>query len=170
MTHAPARPGTLSETLRTPRRQLMNNPMFDWARSRTMRRRLVVLQVALMLATCSAAAAIDLIGPTVAIATMIALLVPMIVTMGHLNAGIRGLTELKTGDLDEWQISRRDATYRACWWPAIAFMGVTSGLASFGLPYPVLAPGLFLLGFFTAISLPVLTLAWTLPDEPGETA
>jgi hypothetical protein len=170
MTHAPAEPSTLSQTLRTPRRQLMNNPMFDWARRRIMRRRLAALQVALMLGVCSAAAAVDVIGQTAMISTMIALLIPTIVTMGHLNASIRGLTELKTGDLDEWQVSRRDATYRACWWPAIGFMAVTSGLATFGLPYPGLAPGLFLLGLFTAISLPVLTLAWSLPDEPGEMA
>ena len=151
----------------TPRRALMNDPLFDWARRRTVRRRLVVLQFGLVATACAALASLATIGETAAIAILLGLLAPMVVTMGYLNASVRGLTELKSRDLDEWQIARRDAVYRACWWPALTLMAA----AGFAVTFVPLALGpkaaMMLFAYLVTIGLPPSVLAWTLPDEPG---
>lgn len=157
---------SLKDVLATPRRALMNDPRFDWARPRKVRRRLVLVQLALSAVACSAVAGMAAIGATAAIAALLVLIVPMIVTIGSLNASVRGLAELRSSDLDEWQIKRRDAVYRACWWPALTLMtaaGFAAAFAPVGIG-PKAAAMLF--AYLVTIALPPSVLAWTLPDEP----
>ncbi len=159
--------GGLRGALTTPRRTLMNDPMFDWARPRLMRRRLVVALGGLILASGAAVAAGPLIGKYLSAGALALLLLPMVVTIGQLNASVRGLTGLKTGDLDEWQIARRDAAFRQCWWPAILVLG-GAGYAAVFLPLSLAIKGaLVLAASFAGLVMPVALLAWTLPDEPG---
>lgn len=165
-----AKPRSIRHTLATPRRTLMNDPMFDWSRPRTMRRRLVVALGGLILASGAALAAAPLVGNYPAIGALVALLAPMIFAIGNLNASVRGLTGLKTGDLDEWQIARRDAAFRQCWWPSILILG-GAGYAALFLPFGfALKAGVLLSAFFLSLIMPVALLAWTLPDEPDADA
>lgn len=164
------RAGTMGLECTTPRRALMNDPMFDWSRPRVMRRRLVVGLALLIAGSSGALAATPWIGKYAAVGVMVVLLLPMIVAIGHLNASVRGLTGLKTGDLDEWQIARRDAAFRQCWWPSIIVLG-GAGFAAVFLPVAIsLKGGVLLAAFFVSLIMPVALLAWTLPDEPDADA
>ena len=121
----------------------------------------------LILASGAAVAAGPLIGKYLSAGALALLLLPMVVTIGQLNASVRGLTGLKTGDLDEWQIARRDAAFRQCWWPAILVLG-GAGYAAVFLPLSLAIKGaLVLAAVFAGLVMPVALLAWTLPDEPG---
>jgi hypothetical protein len=154
----------------TPRRALMNDPIFDWSRPRRMRRRLVVGLAVLIAVSSGALAATPWIGKYQAVAVMVAALLPMIVAIGYLNASVRGLTGLKTGELDEWQIARRDAAFRQCWWPSIILLG-GAGFGAVFLPLAIsLKGGVLLAAFFVSLVMPVALLAWTLPDEPAADA
>jgi uncharacterized BrkB/YihY/UPF0761 family membrane protein len=144
-----------------PLRKTMNNPQLDWVRPRRMRRRMVMLFLALVIAQ-----------PILLVATgspfsLLLILLPFILVMGSLNASIRGMTELRARDLDEREDKVRNTVYARLYWPGLALGMVAafmmSTLENGGSLLPV-GSGLSL--FFVAIALPTLWLAWSLPDEP----
>ena len=145
-----------------PLRKTMNDPRFDWARSQRMRRILV-----------SCFGALVLIQPMLLSATghplvLVMFLLPFIFVMGSLNASIRGLTELRSRDLDEREDRVRNSVYARLYWPGL-FLGMAGaylmGSLATGTTLVVAGSGLSL--FMIAIGLPTLWLAWTLPEEPG---
>ena len=145
-----------------PLRVTMNDPIFDWARPRAMRRRLVLAFVALLVATPLLTWVFDSIW------VVAASLVPFVFMMGSLNASVRGLTELRSRDLDEREVAFRGHAYARLYWPGV-FLGVvagtiftTPGASGAGLVTAAVALSLFNL----AVGLPTLWLAWTHPDEP----
>ena len=144
-----------------PLRETMNDPMFNWARPRFVRRLLVAVFVALLIAMPV------LLWATQAALILIAMLVPFVFLMGSLNASVRGLTELRARDLDERENAMRGGVYAMLYWPGV-FLAVAGGLAmrslDVGSGFIVTGGGLAL--FFLAMGLPVLWLAWSLPDEP----
>lgn len=145
-----------------PLRKTMNDPRFDWARPRAMRRRLVTLFALLVL-----------VQPLLLVATsqplsIVLMLVPFVFLMGSLNASIRGMTELRSRDLDEREDLVRNSVYARLYWPGL-FLGILSALMMGSLLSggSLLVTGAGLSCFFVALALPTLWLAWTLPDEPG---
>lgn len=159
-------PRTLRQTFAMSRREIMNDPQFDWARNRPVRRRLAAGYVAL---TCAAAALFGLgvqTGSLWYIGGVILLLPVFVVLIGSINASVRGLTEIRTAELDEWQIARRDAMFRICWWPALIILGAAAYTGALtGLPAGLKA-GFAFGAFFLVLCLPTAALAWTLPEEP----
>lgn len=147
-----------------PLRVTMNDPQFDWARARPMRRRLVLVFAALLVATPV------LTWALASIWVVPLMLVPFVFVMGSLNASVRGLSELRSRDLDEREIAFRSAIYARLYWPGV-FLGVAAGVgatsmgsSALGLTTAALALSVFNL----AMALPTLLLAWSLPDEPTE--
>jgi diacylglycerol kinase len=137
----------------------MNNPELSWARPQSVRRKLVVAMLALVIGF---AAAMWTVPSLWWFAPLIVVFVPL---MGSLNGGIRGLTELRQHQLDEREGRARDAAFRKAFWPAIAvvFIGFTllmqpnwSVEARAGLGFSV---------FILVLTMPTLILAWTLPDD-----
>lgn len=159
-------PRTLRETLAMSRREIMNDPSFDWARNRTARRLLCLAYVALSAigATCLGFGVADrnmwFIGGVV-------LTLPFLVmVIGSINASVRGLTEIRTKELDEWQIARRDAMFRICWWPALIILSGAGYVASMTTAGQGLKAALCFGAFFLAMYLPTMALAWLYPEEP----
>ncbi|MFT3810443.1 MAG: hypothetical protein QM698_11040 [Micropepsaceae bacterium] len=157
---------TLRETLAMSRRDIMNDPQFDWARNRTVRRRLCIAYVAL-----TALGAVLLgFGTTdrnIWLIAGVALTLPVfILVIGSINASVRGLTDIRTAELDEWQIARRDAMFRLCWWPALLILGSAGYVGAMTGAAPGLKAALAFAAFFLAMYLPTLALAWTYPEEP----
>ncbi len=104
-------------------------------------------------------------------AVAIALFVPFMVATGRLNASIGGVTELRTGELDEAQRQVRDRAYRRAY-PAsggatVAFLVATFGFVAGWVPGGALA-ALGAVVFFVWIAAPVHVLAWTMPDVGDE--
>lgn len=157
---------TLSETFAMSRREIMNDPQFDWARNLTTRRWLVAAYVTLALAAAT------LFGLSVGTTSLwllggFAILTPVFFfIIGSINASVRGLTEIKTAELDEWQIARRDAMFRICWWPGLIIMTSAVFLASMTDVANGLKAGVAVGAFFLTLCLPTAALAWTLPEEP----
>jgi len=145
-----------------PLRKTMNDPQFDWARPRKIRQRLVIAFLSLLLVQPFALSAAE--SPFV----LVALLLPLVFLIGSVNASIRGISELKSNDLDEREVDSRNRVYVRLYWPGL-ILGVF-GAFMIGL-YPSLK-SLILIGsglsvFFLAMALPAITMAWLLPDEPG---
>ena len=144
-----------------PLRKTMNDPQFDWVRPRRMRRRMVMLFLALVIAQ-----------PILLVATgspfsLLLILLPFILVMGSLNASIRGMTELRARDLDEREDKVRNAAVARLYWPGIALGMVAAFMMStMEKDGSLLLVGSGLSVFFVAIALPTLWLAWSLPDEP----
>jgi len=157
---------TIRETFAMSRREIMNDPQFDWARNRPTRRWLVAAYVALALSAAT------LFGLSVGLRNLWLLGAFCVLTpgfffiIGSINASVRGLTEIRTNELDEWQIARRDAMYRVCWWPALAIMTAACFLAAMTDVPDGLKAGIAMGAFFIALCLPAIALAWTLPEEP----
>jgi hypothetical protein len=146
-----------------PLRVTMNDPQFDWARPRSMRRRLVFAFVALLIATPLITWGLDNVF------VLAGMLLPFVLVMGSLNASVRGLSELRSRDLDEREIAFRGHAYARLYWPGV-FLGVAAGLgvANLGVSEFGLLTGAAALSVFNlAMALPTLWLAWSLPDEPG---
>ncbi len=149
--------------LTQPLRVTMNDPQFDWARPRLMRRRLVLIFAGLLVATPLLTWALD------SVFVLLGMLVPFVIVMGSLNASVRGMTELRSSDLDEREIAYRGGAYARLYWPGV-FLGVAAGM---GFMNPgaigayLLTAALALSVFNLAMALPTLWLAWSLPDEPG---
>ena len=144
-----------------PLRKTMNDPQFDWARPRRMRRRMVMLFLALVIFQPL------LLEVTGSPFSLLLILLPFIFVMGTLNASIRGMTELRARDLDEREDKVRNAAVARLYWPGIA-LGM---IAAFMMSTMEKDGSLLLVGsglsvFFVAIALPTLWLAWSLPDEP----
>ncbi len=148
---------------------IMNDPQLDWARSRRMRRALVVTYLALIAALVAVLIWAGEWEPGVAGALAMSL-IPQIFIMGALNGSIRGLSELSARDLDERERQVRDPVYRRLYHVA-ALGGLAAGLVASGMD---IAFGSRLAIFYAAYMLiwgaPVLVLAWTLPDDPEEEA
>jgi hypothetical protein len=145
-----------------PLRVTMNDPMFDWARSRSMRRRLVLVFAGLLVATPL------LTWASASIWVVPLMLLPFVFVMGSLNASLRGLSELRSRDLDEREVAFRSHVYARLYWPGV-FLGVVAGAgisfvgpSAIGLSTAALALSVFNL----AMGLPTLWLAWSLPEEP----
>lgn len=145
-----------------PLRKTMNDPQFDWARPRRMRRNFVLLFLALVI-----------VQPIVLVATgsplsLLLILLPFVFVMGTLNASIRGMTELRARDLDEREDKVRNTAYARLYWPGV-LLGMVSAYLMMGFSdgSNLVAAGTGLSIFFVAIALPTLWLAWSLPDEPG---
>ncbi len=145
-----------------PLRKTMNDPQFDWARPQRMRRRVVMLFMALVIAQ-----------PFLLVATgsplsLLLILLPFIFVMGTLNASIRGMTELRSRDLDEREDKVRNTVYARLYWAGVLLGMVAAYLMSrLGDGEDLVFAGVGLSVFFVAIALPTLWLAWNLPDEPG---
>ncbi len=148
----------LTQTLR----KTMNDPQLEWARPRRMRRTFVVVFLGLVL-----------LQPTLPLMTgsilgILLLIIPLMFVAAMLNAGIRGMTELRSRDLDEREEKIRNTVYAKLYWPGV-LLGMASAfmISSVGDDgrQIVVAAGLSI--FFIAIALPALWLAWSLPDEPG---
>lgn len=170
MTTLHPRPTSLKAILATPRSELLNGPDFDWTRTRAVRRRLAAAHVAL-----SVAAGL-LLGFAIEWRTIwllggvVALLPIFIFVIGSLNASVRGIADLGSAKLDEWQLSRRDAMFRICWWPVVSMMGLVGFVAAMTPAPEGLKAGLAMGAFFLALCLPLCALAWTLPEEPDPEA
>ena len=145
-----------------PLRKTMNDSRFDWARPQKMRRRLVTMFALLVLSQPILLAATE--HPLV----IVLLFVPFVFLMGSLNASIRGMTELRSRDLDEREDLVRNSVYARLYWPGL-FLGILSAfmMGSLAVKGSLLVTGAGLSCFFIALALPTLWLAWTLPDEPG---
>ena len=144
-----------------PLRKTMNDPQFDWVRPQRMRRRMVTLFLALVIAQPILLVAMG--SPL----SLVLILLPFIFVMGSLNASIRGMTELRARDLDEREDKVRNTVYARLYWPGLA-LGM---IAAFMMSTMQQGGSLLLVGsglsvFFVAIALPTLWLAWSLPDEP----
>ena len=144
-----------------PLRKTMNDPQFDWARPQRMRRRVVMLFLALVIAQ-----------PILLVATgsplsLVLILLPFIFVMGSLNASIRGMTELRARDLDEREDKVRNTAYARLYWAGV-FLGMIAAfmMSTLQKDGSLLLVGSGLSVFFVAIGLPTLWLAWSLPDEP----
>lgn len=149
-----------------PLRVTMNDPQFDWARSRTMRRRMVCVFIGLLTATPLLTLLLDNVFMFAGM--LVLMLVPFVFVMGTLNASVRGMSELKSRDLDEREIAFRGHAYAGLYWPGV-LLGVVAGagfanfdVSAFGLVTAAVALSVFNL----AMALPTLWLAWSLPDEP----
>jgi hypothetical protein len=157
---------TMRETFAMSRREIMNDPQFDWTRNRATRRRLVVAYVALSLI-----AAVTF-GLSMGLKNMwllgaFALLLPVFVfVIGSTNASLRGLTEIRTKELDEWQIAKRDAMFRVCWWPGLIINSIAGYIAALTALDPGIKTGVVIGAFFLTLYMPTAALAWTLPEEP----
>lgn len=145
-----------------PLRKTMNDPQFDWARPQRMRRRMVMLFLALVI-----------VQPILLVATgsplsLVLILLPFIFVMGTLNASIRGMTELRARDLDEREDKVRNTVYARLYWAGV-FLGMVAAylMSRLGSGEDLVFAGVGLSVFFIAIALPTLWLAWSLPDEPG---
>jgi len=145
-----------------PLRKTMNDPRFDWTRNQRMRRRLVVAYLLLIAAQPVVLWVVQ--SPFV----LVAMLLPLVFLMGSINASIRGLSELRSRDLDEREADTHNRVYVHLYWPGLA-LGTTGALISglFVQHHDLLLIGAGLSCFFLAIALPPLWLAWSLPDEPG---
>lgn len=157
---------TIRETFAMSRREIMNDPQFDWARNRTTRRRLVAAYFAL----CIAASVV--FGLSLSLKSLwllggfVALLPVFVFIIGSINASLRGLTMIRTNQLDEWQVSQRDAMFRICWWPGLIIMSVTGYIGVMTNVDHSIKAALTIGAFFITLYLPTAALAWTLPEEP----
>jgi hypothetical protein len=144
-----------------PLRKTMNDPQFDWARPQRMRRRVVMLFLALVIAQPILLAATG--SPLI----LLLILLPIIFVMGTLNASIRGMTELRARDLDEREDKVRNSVYARLYWPGLVLGMVAAFMMStMHNGGSLLLVGSGLSAFFVAVGLPTLWLAWSLPDEP----
>lgn len=159
----------------------MNDPSFDWTRTPAMRRRLVLVSMALTIALVLPMLAIwyfDWRGPAAAPSRRIALgvaggvlLLWMLLT-GYLNASVRGTADpivaRLRGGHDEWQRRLYDSTFRRCYGPIVGIMGVAA-IANIVLKPPVVLALSIVLGIFlVAVMAPLWTMAWTLPQDLRE--
>lgn len=148
--------------LMQPLRVTMNDPRFDWARPRSMRQLMVLAFIGLLIATTLLTWAFDNVF------VILVMLLPFGFLMGCLNLSLRGLSELRSRDLDEREITFRSHAYALLYWPGV-FLGVAAGVGlakgdASGLELLTLAAAVS--AFQLAMGLPTLWLAWTLPDEP----
>ncbi len=157
---------SLKSVFTVTKRELMNDPQFDWTRRRTSRRWLVAAFVAMATVTAvSYGLAVGLANAWYFSGVLIGILANTLV-VGSINASVRGLTELKTRQLDEWQIARRDAMFRILWLPAIGLMGAAAYIGAITHLPDGFKGGFALWSFLIALYVPTAALAWTYPDDP----
>ncbi len=157
---------TMREIFTVSRRELMNDPQFDWTRKQTTRRWLVAAYFILCV-TASVTLGLAVTWKDDWLLAAFASHLPAFVfVIGSLNASLRGLTMIKTNQLDEWQISKRDAMFRICWWPGLIIMAAAGYVGAMTLLDPGIKAGLAIGAFFVTLYLPSAALAWTLPEEP----
>lgn len=142
----------------------MNNPSLGWTRKRASRRWLVLAYMALVvtlgLVLGLARENKDILAIALALSGL-----PIVVLMGCLNAGVRGLTELCDRDLDERERSLRDPAYRRLYTPAVTagfIVTLVAILADLSLGERL---ALAYTSYLLVLGAPVAWLAWSLPDE-----
>ncbi|MDP5183720.1 hypothetical protein QOZ88_13845 [Blastococcus sp. BMG 814] len=142
-----------------------------WARTRRVRRRAVLAQVALfvtLLAATLAAAATDQGWTTTYYVAWTVGMLGFIPLHSVLNAGIRGVFDRSARSLDEHQLRLRDRSFTAMAWPATAmhFLAWSGGVTVVALSdHVALALCLGFLLWLAAGLLSYWHLAWTAPDE-----
>lgn len=147
---------------------------YDWARSRTVRRRTVVAEVvlvAVLVATTVAAAASESGWPTWYFVVLAVGLLGFVPLHSVLNLGIRGVYDRDDRSLDEHQQRLRERSYLAMSRPAtvlhlLAWAGGVTVLALSDHVMPALYVGFLL--WFAAGLLAYWHLAWTAPEEPAD--
>ncbi len=143
---------------------------YPWARTRRVRRRLVVAEVLLVTVLVAATVGASA-GEGWSTAYFVALAVGLLGFVplhSMLNIGIRGLFDRRGGSLDEHQRQLRDESYTAmAWWQTgLTFAAWTGGIALLAATDHLMLA--FYLGFllwFASGLLAYWHLAWTLPDE-----
>jgi hypothetical protein len=147
---------------------------YAWARSRRVRRRAVVAEVALFLALIAAtlvSAVTDRGWTTTYYVVWTAGMLAFIPLHSVLNAGIRGLFDRSARSLDEHQQRQRDLSFVSMAWPAtalhfLAWAGAVTVVGTSGHVALGLCLGFLL--WLAAGLLPYWHLAWTAPDEPAD--
>ena len=147
------------------------DPRYDWTRPRTVRRRLVVAEVALLtvllVGALMASATDDGWGASYVVVWTVGLL-GFIPLHSLLNAGIRCVFDRSTSSLDEHQRRLREQSAAAMQWPGAALTGLAVA-GAVGLVvvtgHTVLGLGLGFLLWLATMLLAYWHLAWTLPDE-----
>ncbi len=147
-----------------------------WTRARTrpVRRRAALAEVALLAALVAAtvaAATTDDGWPAWSFVAWTVGMLAFIPLHSVLNAGIRGLFDRSGRSLDEHQQRLRDRSVVAVAWPATAlhlaaWIGGVTVVGVSGHVVPALCLGFLL--WFAAGLLPYWHLAWTAPDEPAD--
>jgi hypothetical protein len=157
---------TLRETFAMSRRDIMNDPQFDWTRNRATRRWLVAGYMVLSLTAAVVFGLSVSLRHVWLLGGFVALLPVFVFVIGSTNASLRGLTEIRTRELDEWQIAKRDAMFRICWWPGLIIMSAAGYIGALTALDPGIKAGALIGAFFLTLYLPTAALAWTLPEEP----
>ena len=152
----------------------IDDERWAWARSRRVRRRAAVAEIALvtvLVVATLAAATTDEGWTTWFFAVWTAGLLAFIPLHSVLNAGTRGLFDRSSRSLDEHQQTLRQRSFSAMGWPgtALTFLAWSGAVAVVGTTGHV-ALGLCLgfLLWFAAGLLHYWHLAWTAPEEPSE--
>jgi fatty acid desaturase len=147
---------------------------YAWARTRRVRRRAVLAEVALFVALVAAtlaSAATDQGWTTTYYVVWTVGMLAFIPMHSVLNLGIRGVLDRDKRSLDEHQRRLGERSHSAMGWPssALTFAAFAGAVAVVGLTGHV-ALGLCL-GFLLWLAGGLLTywhLAWTSPEEPAE--
>jgi hypothetical protein len=147
---------------------------YAWARTRRVRRRAVLAEVALfvaLIAATLASAATDQGWTTTYYIVWTVGMLAFIPLHSVLNLGIRGVLDRDRRSLDEHQRRLGERSQSAMGWPsmALSFAAFAGAVAVVGLTGQV-ALGLCL-GFLLWLAGGLLTywhLAWTSPEEPAE--
>ncbi len=147
---------------------------YAWARSRRVRRRAVVAEIALiggLVAATLVASATASGWPTWLFALLAAGLLAFVPLHSVLNLGIRGVYDRDDRSLDEHQQRLREQSFLAMARPAtalhlLAWVGGVAVAAGSDRVMPALYLGFLL--WFAAGLLAYWHLAWTAPDEPTD--
>jgi hypothetical protein len=148
---------------------------YAWTRTRSVRRRVVVAEAALLttLLVATLVAAVTAAGPTVAyLVTWTLGMVAFVPLHSCLNLGIRGLFDRSGRSLDEHQQRLREQSAGAVVLPSqgMHLLSWAGGIALLGLTGQiVLALCLAFLLWLAAWLLSYWYLGWTLPDEDAAT-
>jgi hypothetical protein len=147
---------------------------YAWARTRRVRRRAVLAEIALfvaLIAATLASAATDQGWTTTYFVVWTVGMLAFIPLHSVLNLGIRGVLDRDRRSLDEHQRRLGERSHSAMGWPSMAltFAAFAGAVAVVGLTGHV-ALGLCL-GFLLWLAGGLLTywhLAWTSPEEPAD--
>ena len=132
-------------------------------RTRRNRRALALFYVAVLGALLAITALIDSYLPVIPLAALYVTFTLL------LNLSTRSIAGQATDALDEQQVSIRNAAYQRSYWAGtmVAFLGGigVAGLSDTDTAFEV---GLFLAVWGLLSGLPMLVVAWTLPEEAGD--
>lgn len=150
------------------RQRLLNDPRYDWARTRRGRRLLVVALAALVLGGATALWFVP--EAPLLLAVPVAALPVLVYVIGALNLATRGSADLRDDYLDERQRTVRAHAYRTAYRlvtiaATLAYPVLVAAAATETLP---VAPARWLALGYTSFTtlwlLPVLVIAWVDED------